>query len=438
MSIELRFRGRLRDPDLLETMEDRIVELSMEIDGHARVWRSASDKQPGRVVRGVVLDLAPGVEPVSFVISPEGELTPLGRLEDAEEGRMPPRPWVSVDTGFGDAAAHLLLVALLDALKQDFLAEFEVEDEADYWNSRDLAGYLETRRRLGGRAAGGALDATRLAEELRRITDLVRRALTRPPEHPPVRFTEEGDTEEDERRYGTEQEWDDWFKEHRRKQERLMRAFEERTLAGRDSEEAFEDAMRSEGIVELPEIDGEEEEGGEDGRELPDGEETDEEDTPNEFAVDDDAEEDGDDPADTEAGEEEATAGGAAEPDVIERHPLVVRMRDLTCKLLKLADKSGQAPGGTMDALIRAVLEMTGGMVQSLHFGRDDDDTPHGHRLVQLKRALRGAAFAIGSLPPARALNLLDEATTRHAERELTEIEAVLRVEMKVARERLG
>ena len=52
--------------------------------------------------------------------------------------------------------------------------------------------------------------------------------------------------------------------------------------------------------------------------------------------------------------------------------------------------------------------EISGGLAQALSF-EDDDEFAAGLCVVQLKRALRGAAFAPGALFPLRADGLIDE-----------------------------
>ena len=59
-------------------------------------------------------------------------------------------------------------------------------------------------------------------------------------------------------------------------------------------------------------------------------------------------------------------------------------------------------------SLLGATGEMLGGLAQALG-GSADFEPPTGLSLVQLKRALRGAAFAFGILFPLRADGLLGQ-----------------------------
>src|SRR5213593_4838005 len=88
MGITIAYRGRLSDPTRIEDFEDRVLDFALEFGGLARIWRSHSATNSQRLVRGVILDLAPGQESTSLLISPEGWLIGLTEIEDAEHGRL--------------------------------------------------------------------------------------------------------------------------------------------------------------------------------------------------------------------------------------------------------------------------------------------------------------------------------------------------------------
>ncbi len=101
MGVTIAYRGRLADLARIEDFEDRLVDFALEIGGQARIWRSWADDNPERMVRGVILDLAPGHESTSLLLSPEGWLIGLIDIQDAEEGRLEEPPWCFVKTQFG-------------------------------------------------------------------------------------------------------------------------------------------------------------------------------------------------------------------------------------------------------------------------------------------------------------------------------------------------
>ena len=64
--------------------------------------------------------------------------------------------------------------------------------------------------------------------------------------------------------------------------------------------------------------------------------------------------------------------------------------------------------GGSAGALMTGACEIGGGLAQALSF-EDDDEFAAGLCVVQLKRALRGAAFALGALFPLRADGVIEK-----------------------------
>ena len=65
MGVTISYRGSLAEIDRVADFEDRVLDLALEIGGHAHVWRSVHDDDRRRVVRGVMLDLYPGQETTS-------------------------------------------------------------------------------------------------------------------------------------------------------------------------------------------------------------------------------------------------------------------------------------------------------------------------------------------------------------------------------------
>jgi hypothetical protein len=74
MGITIAYRGRLADLTRIEDFEDRLLDFALEVGGQAQIWRTYDDDDPKRMVRGVILDLAPGLESTSLLVSPEGWL----------------------------------------------------------------------------------------------------------------------------------------------------------------------------------------------------------------------------------------------------------------------------------------------------------------------------------------------------------------------------
>ena len=158
MGVTIHYRGSLADLSRVEDFEDRVIDLALAVGGDCRVWRSADDRDTSRVVRGLILDLAPGQESTSLLISPEGWLVGLMEIEDAESGVLTEKPWCWVKTQFGPVEGHVALVELLAALKAEFMPDLEVSDEGGYWEDRDLAEAAaeDGISGSGDRSAGGS------------------------------------------------------------------------------------------------------------------------------------------------------------------------------------------------------------------------------------------------------------------------------------------
>jgi hypothetical protein len=198
MGVTIAYRGRIADLSLIEEFEKRIVDFAAEHGGEARVWRTHADDDPDRVVRGVILNLAPGQESTSLLFSPEGWLINLTEIEDAELGKLKEPSWCFVKTQFGPIEGHVALVEMFAALKHDFLPDLEVSDDGGYWDTRDLA-ELVRRQSLISTAIDGlkeGLTRYRLSHEaaedpeivlrrVERVAEQVHRSLRRPAEDPP-------------------------------------------------------------------------------------------------------------------------------------------------------------------------------------------------------------------------------------------------------------
>ncbi|MFO7903083.1 MAG: hypothetical protein ACQESR_12935 [Planctomycetota bacterium] len=392
MGVTIHYRGGLNDIDRVEDFEDRVLDFALAIGASARVWRSVSDQRSDRIVRGLIVELAPGQESTSLLISPEGWLVNLLEIEAAENGVLGEPSWCSVKTQFGPLEGHVALVELLDAVKREFMSNLEVEDEGGYWRNRDL-GELSQKTRFLSQAidalADGldryplsdeaAQDPEILASRVERVAKLVHRTMGRPSEHPPAEMDGADDWAWTKER---EAEWDAAYREQRRKQERHLRAMEERLAKGEDHKDAFENAMRDEGLIDLP------------------GEE----------AAEDHFDESPETPwkAEPDATWRESPIGedfdGLGSDEFSrQQHPLQRRASELMDRLLDGVNGLDENPSGQAQVLLGGAGDMMGGLAQALGaFGGDDEftlDTMHrGLAIVQLKRALRGAAFAFGAL----------------------------------------
>jgi hypothetical protein len=61
MGITVAYQGQLADLARVEDFEDRAIDLALELGAQAQIWRSHAAADPQRLVRGVLLNLAPGL-----------------------------------------------------------------------------------------------------------------------------------------------------------------------------------------------------------------------------------------------------------------------------------------------------------------------------------------------------------------------------------------
>jgi hypothetical protein len=264
-----------------------------------------------------------------------------------------------------------------------------VVDEGGYWETHDLTELIRRRSALQeataalpqglqrhGLSREAAEDQEILLRHTERIAAQVHRILQRPAEHPPVSFPEDDAPSGEQDPEAVEALWDELYKHNRRQQERMQRALEERRAAGEGDEEAFDNAMSDLGL-DFPGDESESEEEWQDDLDDP-------------FA----------DSLAMEAPVDDFDAAEAEDPfnaEVEERHPLLRQATDFMEQLHGVFRGAGPQFGSSLHTLFAGAGDMVGGLAQALSKHVEDIDD-YGLRVTQLKRALRGAAFARGAL----------------------------------------
>ncbi len=281
MGITIHYRGTVDDLGRIEELEDRVTDLVFALGGQATIWRSFADHDPSRVVRGLMVDMAPGQETLSLLVSPEGHLTPLIQIEEAEQTPFEEPPYCSVKTQFGSLIGHVAIVHLLNALKMGYMSNLKVNDEGGYAESRDIdqlkhkmefmAGAIASMAdgfREHGLSAEAAEDQSIVASRIERIAQLVH-AKIQGSASTSTGSADLGISEIDNLRFDDDALNDDAFGDDafgdnsledevaemdrlRRhgdlRNERMARHIDEATAAGMSTEEAFRQAMQAEGL----------------------------------------------------------------------------------------------------------------------------------------------------------------------------------------------
>jgi hypothetical protein len=213
-------------------------------------------------VRGLMIELAPGHDTFSLLISPEGHLTPLFQIEEAENAPFNEPPYCFVKTQFGSLQGHVAIVHLLDALQQQYCSNLKVTDEGEYFENRDIDQLAKKmhflRAAIRSMAEGlhehglnneAAEDPNILATRIERIAALVNQKLLTEQEKPSgiVESTSDDDWNEpsleDKVRV-----MDRLRRQNEMRGERMTRRIAASTAAGMSAEEAFDLSMREEGL----------------------------------------------------------------------------------------------------------------------------------------------------------------------------------------------
>jgi hypothetical protein len=408
MGMSIHFRGRLADAAQLETLEDLLIDLILELGGQVEVWRSVAEHDSSRVVRGLLVNVEPGQETLSLLFSPEGFLTPLVCISEAERGTMEQLPWCSIKTQYGTPVGHAAVVEILTLLRDHFLPDLEVHDETEYWEHRDPQRMIAALDRNATviRTFAEALENTHLTDEalesleivatrIERIARLVQSRLRNSSQS-----TSSGSDEVDFQPPWPqiEADWQKLVRHSEARARRFQRTIEERLLAGDDARSAFEAA---------------------EAKEMPDAHESLRQDTGE--LVSSFEEEDGDEEALGMSNSWAAVEQGEDfSPVRRERDPLLERATQLYMTLANLTDERDT---DSIAELLRHAGELCGGLAQALPLPPtyDFDLEERGHVDVQLKRALRGAAFLRGAL-----IHLAYGSTSREPFDSIrTEVEAV-------------
>jgi hypothetical protein len=270
-----------------------------------------------------------------LLVSPEGWLTGLTDIEDAENGRLEEPPWCFVKTQFGPVEGHVAIVEMFAALKREFLPDLEVSDDGGYWETRDFAD-LARKRSLTKQAIDGLADGLRryglsseaaedpaiLLRHIERVAAQVHGVLRRLSEHAPIGIEGHDDDGGAAAPEATVRVWDE-----------LSKNEDESVEEGAGFQDAADD----------------------------------------QFEI------------------EEA-----------ERHPLLQQAMDLFVRFDTLFRDAGPRFASSLNTLSQGAGDAMGGLAQALS-RRDDDIEDYGLCVVQLKRALRGVAFARGALFPLRS-----------------------------------
>lgn len=400
MGSTIHYHGTMDDISQVETMEDRMLDLVFSIGGRATIWRSFADEDSSRAIRGLTVNLEPGQETFSLLVSPEGHLTPLCQIADAEKAPFDEPPQCFVKTQFGSVQGHISIVHLLDALQQRFCSNLTVYDEGEYYENRDvnrLQQKLQFLRaaidsmseglREHGLSAEAAEDPNILATRIERISALVQQKIFNERPQPSDGAKVEKDVEWSEPRLEDEVETAD---RHRRqndlRSERMARRIAEATASGLTAEKAFELAMEEEGLS-LPRRESDEQ-------------------------CDFESSDSWTDSLPLHSFEE--ASGDPHRND----HPAVAQAQDFLMQVMDLKQDASK-PTSSISILARASMDLVGGLVQATCDDEPDGNIDRALIITQLKRALSGHAYARGAILALRTEKAISDAEAQQLHEKL-------------------
>ncbi|MDA1055493.1 MAG: hypothetical protein O3C40_34265 [Planctomycetota bacterium] len=413
MGVTIHYRGTMDDVSLVEEMEDRVVDLALALGGRATVWRSFADDDPSRAIRGLMLEMAPGQETMSLLVSPEGHLINLFEIEQAEKQPLAEPPYCFVKTQFGSAQGHIAIVYLLDALKARYFSNLDVNDESEFYEHRDPRILSQKIKQFGDalRSLGKELQEYGLSEEAAedpdilatRVERVARLIADRMRSGPTKEVDDSADEDDDSWNEPTlEEEVEAMDRLHRRNQrrsERMTRRIAGATAAGMSTEEAFELAMREEGL------------------------------DPPRSNDEDVAPDDGSADLSWQSGGESEPWRASLDSHSLDEqsdfenepeHPTVKRADKLLMEIMSLRDPSSRSDSFA-DTATRGMIDVVGGLVQAT-CGDLDERSDRALAIVQLKRALKGHAYCRGAIFGLRGANHIDDSTSDRFHNELRAI----------------
>jgi len=403
MGITIHYRGTIDDLNCVEELEDRVIDLVFALGGKPTVWRSWSDTDQTRVLRGLMVAMAPGQETLSLVISPEGHLTPLFDMKEAEETPFAEPPYCFCKTQFGSLQGHIAVVHLLDAIRQNFCSDLEISDEGEYFETRDakrLAAKMQfldsaiksmaDGLRQHGLNDEAAEDPNIIASRIERVAMLVQQKLSAGPD-----AIQAEDLSNDEDSHSSDADWSEpsleeevgTFDRMRRqsnlRSERMVRRIDEATAAGMSALEAVELAMQEEGLASRRGKRGEDESASNEG--------TSSEGTSSLLDL---------------SSFDEAWLEETAETD--ERHPALELAEQFLATVMELAE-ADTTSSAFFTIIVRSASDMVGGLAQATCEPWEGRYS-RALAITQLKRSLSGHAFARGAIFGLRSDKAIDKA----------------------------
>lgn len=182
MGISIHYRGRLNDVGQVAKLGEELADIAatmgwestqldddweQPVDARLRHTSKGATIDGNLGLKGILMTPGSGAESLRFCFDREGNLRcPMGMILILEGTLIPQEAWVSVKTQFASAELHVWIIGLLKYLKKRYIADLEVSDEGQYWETGDVRVLRERMDFLGRKIDQLAteLSSTRLGD----------------------------------------------------------------------------------------------------------------------------------------------------------------------------------------------------------------------------------------------------------------------------------
>lgn len=154
MGVTIHYRGRLNDVAQLGKLCDELADIAATMgwettrldddweqpaDARLRATPTGTHIDGNLGLKGILMRSGGGAEPLRFCFDREGNLRCPVSMVLILDGTLDRKDvWVSVKTQFASPELHVWIIGLLKYLKKRYVADLQVSDEGEYWETGDI------------------------------------------------------------------------------------------------------------------------------------------------------------------------------------------------------------------------------------------------------------------------------------------------------------
>ena len=154
MGVTIHYRGRLNDVGQLPILCEELADIAAAMgwrstsldddweqpaDARLRITLTGAEIDGNLGLKGIEMSPGPKCESLSFFFDREGNLRcPMSMVAILDGTINLEQAWVSVKTQFAPPEIHAWIIGLLKYLKKRHIADLQVSDEGEYWETGDI------------------------------------------------------------------------------------------------------------------------------------------------------------------------------------------------------------------------------------------------------------------------------------------------------------